>query len=207
MGPCHPWPEYTVLQCYLCCFCMFVFAHVSTVISVRCIHGLISTLRKWRMLLTSMRFSMAISLSMRKVSFQDFLFIAYAVNLQLGVSDKHLYSGGYMFCLQNWLAHVCLTKEIILKHRDSVQGTCGICSPSTCAKTSIQEGCQGGYYPERQASNEAWLTSWVLASFYWKVVAQSSSWQGFDSGRLFWDNIIAWCWVCCPKFWSASDVR
>jgi hypothetical protein len=53
---------------------------------------------------------MAISLSMRKVSFQDFLFISYAVDLQLGVSDKHLYSEVYMFCLQN-LTGSCLSDQ------------------------------------------------------------------------------------------------
>jgi hypothetical protein len=66
-----------------------VYGNASAAISVRCIHGHTSTLRNQRMLLTSMRFSMAISLSMRRVRFQVLLFNAYAVDLQLEVSDEH----------------------------------------------------------------------------------------------------------------------
>ncbi len=70
-------------------FCLSVYGNASAAISIRCIHGHTSTSRNQRMLLTSMRFSMAISLSMRRVRFQGLLFNAYAVDLQLEVSDEH----------------------------------------------------------------------------------------------------------------------
>jgi hypothetical protein len=77
------------LRCLLMHFCLSVYGIASAAISVRCIHGHTSTSRNQRMLLTSMRFSMAISLSMRRVRFQVLLFNAYAVDLQLEVSDEH----------------------------------------------------------------------------------------------------------------------